>query len=184
MSEILCNSYVRVWWYLIGWNELYLWARFQVLRDLIPQNDQKRDKASFLLEVVHSIICFLWACWGLCYGIVNLIKGFDFFFISYFLCAGYWVYSVSSGKITNLWTDLWRVESGANKINSMGKVIWNYVVMHAFSWVSVHFFPWFLKCCANAWQCKSEFVVMMFVFKAPFLNLPWYFMQTGYWIHI
>ncbi|XWS36865.1 hypothetical protein CRYUN_Cryun20dG0122000 [Craigia yunnanensis] len=30
-----------------------LW--FQTLRDLIPQNDQKRDKASFLLEVVEYI---------------------------------------------------------------------------------------------------------------------------------
>ncbi|KAE9605017.1 putative transcription factor bHLH family [Lupinus albus] len=29
--------------------------RFQVLRDLIPQNDQKRDKASFLLEVIQYI---------------------------------------------------------------------------------------------------------------------------------
>ncbi|KAG4925958.1 hypothetical protein JHK87_051498 [Glycine soja] len=29
--------------------------RFQVLRDLIPQNDQKRDKASFLLEVIEYI---------------------------------------------------------------------------------------------------------------------------------
>lgn len=34
--------------------KLCFWARFQVLRDLIPQNDQKRDKASFLLEVPHS----------------------------------------------------------------------------------------------------------------------------------
>ncbi|CAI9109916.1 OLC1v1009844C1 [Oldenlandia corymbosa var. corymbosa] len=29
--------------------------RFQVLRDLIPENDQKRDKASFLLEVIQYI---------------------------------------------------------------------------------------------------------------------------------
>ncbi|CAI0388133.1 unnamed protein product [Linum tenue] len=29
--------------------------RFQVLRELIPQNDQKRDKASFLLEVIGYI---------------------------------------------------------------------------------------------------------------------------------
>ncbi|XP_058756710.1 transcription factor BIM2-like [Vicia villosa] len=29
--------------------------RFQVLRELIPQNDQKRDKASFLLEVIEYI---------------------------------------------------------------------------------------------------------------------------------
>ncbi|XP_045798524.1 transcription factor BIM2-like [Trifolium pratense] len=29
--------------------------RFQVLRDLIPENDQKRDKASFLLEVIEYI---------------------------------------------------------------------------------------------------------------------------------
>ncbi|XP_044506495.1 transcription factor BIM3-like [Mangifera indica] len=29
--------------------------RFQTLRDLIPQNDQKRDKASFLLEVIEYI---------------------------------------------------------------------------------------------------------------------------------
>lgn len=29
--------------------------RFQVLRDIIPQNDQKRDKASFLLEVIEYI---------------------------------------------------------------------------------------------------------------------------------
>lgn len=29
--------------------------RFQTLRDLIPQNDQRRDKASFLLEVIQYI---------------------------------------------------------------------------------------------------------------------------------
>ncbi|XP_047314778.1 transcription factor BIM2-like [Impatiens glandulifera] len=29
--------------------------RFQVLRDIIPQSDQKRDKASFLLEVIQYI---------------------------------------------------------------------------------------------------------------------------------
>ncbi|XP_026407725.1 transcription factor BIM2-like [Papaver somniferum] len=29
--------------------------RFQILRDLIPQNDQKRDKASFLLEVIEYV---------------------------------------------------------------------------------------------------------------------------------
>ncbi|XP_052195739.1 transcription factor BIM2-like [Diospyros lotus] len=29
--------------------------RFQILRELIPQNDQKRDKASFLLEVIQYI---------------------------------------------------------------------------------------------------------------------------------
>ncbi|KAF6169144.1 hypothetical protein GIB67_038641 [Kingdonia uniflora] len=29
--------------------------KFQILRDLIPQNDQKRDKASFLLEVIEYI---------------------------------------------------------------------------------------------------------------------------------
>ncbi|XP_010942265.1 transcription factor BIM2 isoform X2 [Elaeis guineensis] len=29
--------------------------RFQILRDLIPHNDQKRDKASFLLEVIEYI---------------------------------------------------------------------------------------------------------------------------------
>ncbi|KAL3525817.1 hypothetical protein ACH5RR_014189, partial [Cinchona calisaya] len=29
--------------------------RFQVLRDLIPENDQRRDKASFLLEVIKYI---------------------------------------------------------------------------------------------------------------------------------
>ncbi|XP_016901796.2 transcription factor BIM2 isoform X1 [Cucumis melo] len=30
-------------------------SRFQILRELIPQNDQKRDKASFLLEVIEYI---------------------------------------------------------------------------------------------------------------------------------
>lgn len=29
--------------------------RFQILRDLIPQNDQKKDRASFLLEVIQYI---------------------------------------------------------------------------------------------------------------------------------
>ncbi|KAL6521670.1 hypothetical protein OROGR_018239 [Orobanche gracilis] len=29
--------------------------RFQILRDLIPENDERRDKASFLLEVIHYI---------------------------------------------------------------------------------------------------------------------------------
>ncbi|XP_057524130.1 transcription factor BIM2-like isoform X2 [Amaranthus tricolor] len=32
--------------------------RFQILRDLIPPNDQKRDKASLLLEVHFSFTCF------------------------------------------------------------------------------------------------------------------------------
>ncbi|KAK7841578.1 transcription factor bim2 [Quercus suber] len=30
-------------------------CRFQILRNLIPQNDQKRDKASFLLEVIEYV---------------------------------------------------------------------------------------------------------------------------------
>jgi len=29
--------------------------RFQMLRDLVPHSDQKRDKASFLLEVIHEL---------------------------------------------------------------------------------------------------------------------------------
>ncbi|KAG8659667.1 hypothetical protein MANES_02G060100v8 [Manihot esculenta] len=37
------------------YEQLYLCDRFQILRDLIPQNDQKRDKASFLLEVIEYI---------------------------------------------------------------------------------------------------------------------------------
>jgi hypothetical protein len=35
-----------------------LWSRFQALRNLVPQNDQKRDKASFLLEVNRSTFFF------------------------------------------------------------------------------------------------------------------------------
>jgi hypothetical protein len=35
------------WWHVLS-------SRFQALRNLIPQNDQKRDKASFLLEVNRS----------------------------------------------------------------------------------------------------------------------------------
>lgn len=34
---------------------LFFQFRFQILRDLIPHSDQKRDTASFLLEVHHSI---------------------------------------------------------------------------------------------------------------------------------
>jgi hypothetical protein len=37
--------------------------RFQILRELIPHSDQKRDKASFLLEVfLFSLVCMhlLW----------------------------------------------------------------------------------------------------------------------------
>lgn len=30
--------------------------RFQILRDLIPHSDQKRDTASFLLEVLHCFV--------------------------------------------------------------------------------------------------------------------------------
>ncbi|CAN1826626.1 Transcription factor BIM2 [Linum perenne] len=33
----------------------FLQDRFQILRELIPQNDQKRDKASLLLEVIGYI---------------------------------------------------------------------------------------------------------------------------------
>jgi len=29
--------------------------RFQMLRDLVPHSDQKRDKASFLLEVISEL---------------------------------------------------------------------------------------------------------------------------------
>jgi hypothetical protein len=33
-------------------------CRFQILRELIPHSDQKRDKASFLLEVfLISLVC-------------------------------------------------------------------------------------------------------------------------------
>ena len=32
-------------------------SRFQMLRDLVPHSDQKRDKASFLLEVNNRPIC-------------------------------------------------------------------------------------------------------------------------------
>lgn len=39
---------------------LFLNCRFQILRDLIPQNDQKRDKASFLLEVTVCYIMLLY----------------------------------------------------------------------------------------------------------------------------
>lgn len=34
----------------------FCWGRFQILRNLIPQNDQKRDKASFLLEVFQLVM--------------------------------------------------------------------------------------------------------------------------------
>lgn len=34
-------------------------CRFQMLRDLMPHSDQKRDKASFLLEVYGCILVFL-----------------------------------------------------------------------------------------------------------------------------
>jgi len=34
----------------------FFWGRFQILRNLIPQNDQKRDKASFLLEVFQLVM--------------------------------------------------------------------------------------------------------------------------------
>lgn len=37
---------------------IWLCGRFQILRGLIPQNDQKRDKASFLLEVRLIIVLF------------------------------------------------------------------------------------------------------------------------------
>lgn len=45
--------------------------RFQMLRDLVPHSDQKRDKASFLLEVTDLHTCDVlvfnwlfctWAC--------------------------------------------------------------------------------------------------------------------------
>jgi hypothetical protein len=38
-------------------------SRFQMLRDLVPHSDQKRDKASFLLEVTRLPVCdiaFVW----------------------------------------------------------------------------------------------------------------------------
>lgn len=41
----------------LNWSSLHQLAfiscRFQILRDLMPNSDQKRDKASFLLEVQY-----------------------------------------------------------------------------------------------------------------------------------
>ncbi|WMV19022.1 hypothetical protein MTR67_012407 [Solanum verrucosum] len=37
---------------------LLMYIIFQTLRDLIPQNDQKRDRASFMLEVLYNISTF------------------------------------------------------------------------------------------------------------------------------
>lgn len=34
-------------------------VRFQVLRELIPNSEQKRDTASFLLEVMFDVIAML-----------------------------------------------------------------------------------------------------------------------------
>ncbi|CAI9266017.1 unnamed protein product [Lactuca saligna] len=48
------SSYAHCFYFLINLITLKL-HRFQILRDLIPQNDQKRDRASFLLEVIQYI---------------------------------------------------------------------------------------------------------------------------------
>lgn len=47
---------------LFSTNMGQLSCRFQILRDLIPHSDQKRDKASFLLEVLISLCVCARAC--------------------------------------------------------------------------------------------------------------------------
>jgi hypothetical protein len=56
--------HVVVWWpllsLLLGRTDETLdvvSSRFQMLRDLVPHSDQKRDKASFLLEVTRLPVC-------------------------------------------------------------------------------------------------------------------------------
>ncbi|KAL4568589.1 hypothetical protein LXL04_024204 [Taraxacum kok-saghyz] len=51
------SSYLRLFCYSVTYT-YFLHIKdflFQILRDLIPQNDQKRDRASFLLEVIQYI---------------------------------------------------------------------------------------------------------------------------------
>lgn len=53
-------------------NMVQLSCRFQILRDLIPHSDQKRDKASFLLEVLLISLCVWRVCVVFCVGGVSL----------------------------------------------------------------------------------------------------------------
>ncbi|KAE8732981.1 hypothetical protein F3Y22_tig00001644pilonHSYRG00054 [Hibiscus syriacus] len=48
--------------------------RFQILRELIPNTDQKRDKASFLLEVIRVSPIFT----GEGYKLLKFIPGMEF----------------------------------------------------------------------------------------------------------
>lgn len=54
---------------------VFVLSRFQILRDLIPHTDQKRDTASFLLEV-HFISrkpVYLFLC------LISILESFDLF---------------------------------------------------------------------------------------------------------
>lgn len=70
-----------------------------MLRDLIPKNDQKRDKASFLLEVRIPFV--------LCLYVDNTLPSLSYYFdricsVSYsnilYLYAGYRVYTIFTGE--------------------------------------------------------------------------------------
>ena len=89
-------------------------CRLQILRDLIPQSDQKRDKASFLSEAC----CFVWK-WMLFYFWLSAL--YAAFFENLYR-AGYQIYSVFAWEGSEIWVRIPRMESGKHKYIAMGKV--------------------------------------------------------------
>lgn len=87
--------------------------RFQMLRELIPHSDQKRDKASFLLEVCTYMFSILPSpnitnCWII-----------GFYMVSFFF-PGYRIHSVFTGKSNQVWGSIPRMEPWSSKIDALG----------------------------------------------------------------
>lgn len=80
----------------------FICCRFQILRELLPENDQKRDKATLLLEVCYSslvpqiLLCYLTVICKICNCYTNSLK------VSIILIAGYTVYPLFTGEVTNV----------------------------------------------------------------------------------
>nr|GMD56887.1 transcription factor BIM2-like isoform X3 [Ipomoea batatas] len=73
--------------------------RFQILRDLIPENDNKRDKASFLLEVCYSTLFDYFSASSSFYQFQNSGAMYAFTRI---LNTGYTVHPVFTREDTNV----------------------------------------------------------------------------------
>lgn len=91
-----------------------------MLRDIIPQNDQKRDKASLLLEVCIPIVFLMFYPRYL----IILVECVEHHIeILLYLYAGYRVRSIFTGEGKFIRGVIPRVESRANQTGAMGKIL-------------------------------------------------------------